>query len=38
MRNLFGVKNKIVLSASIIVKHWAVNDDAVSSRLLKKEM
>lgn len=38
MKNLFGGKDKIVLSASIIAKHSAMNNDAVGGRLLEKEM
>lgn len=38
MRNLFGGKDEIILSASIISKYSAVNDDAVGGRLLEKEM
>jgi len=34
MRNLFGDKEEIVLSASVIAKHLAVNDKAVGGRLL----
>ena len=38
MRNLFGGKDDIVLSASIIAKHSAVKEDAVGGKLLEKEM
>lgn len=38
MRNLFGGKENILLRASIIAKHSAVNDDVVGGRLLEKEM
>jgi hypothetical protein len=38
MRYLFGDKDEIVLSASILAKHSAVKGDAVGGRLLEKEM
>lgn len=38
MRNVFGGKVEIVLSASIIVKHSAVNEVAVGGKLLENEM
>jgi len=38
MRNLFGDKEEIVLSASIVAKHSTVNDEAVGGRLLEKEI
>lgn len=38
MRNVFGGKNDIILSALIIAKHSVVNNDAVVGRILEKEM
>ena len=38
MRYLFGGKEEIVLSASIIAMHSAVKEDAVGGRLLEKEI
>jgi len=38
MKHLFGDKEEIVLSASIIAKHSAVNDEAVGGRLLENKM
>jgi hypothetical protein len=38
MRYLFGGKDEIVLSVSVIAKHSAVKKDAVRGRLLEKEM
>jgi len=38
MRNLFGGKEDILLRASIMAKHSAVNDVIVGGRLLENEM
>ena len=38
IRNLFVGKVEIKLSASIIAKHSAVNEDAEGGRLLENEM
>jgi len=38
MRNLFGDKEDILLSASIIAKHLAMYDESVGGRLSEKEI
>lgn len=38
MRYLFGGKDEIVLSASIIARHSAVKEEEEGGRLLEKEM
>jgi hypothetical protein len=38
IRNLPIGKVETILSASIIAKHFAANEDAVGERLLEKEM
>ena len=38
IKNLFVGKVEIILSAFIIAKHSAVNEDAVGGRLLEREI